>query len=261
MTRDMASELRADRRRIAAATVETVIESGRFSWTEHWNRTLLSLDLQPVSASLPHGSFRPAVFSYAYLRLLDAVEQALRHRQPRAVFLENAHHLFGTAQEDIGTTAAHAISGLAKRTMTPHVLIGAYDMLRHIPEDFPLRVIELRRYRWHDVHDRRFFRSIVADVATMLPGRVEAELTDGAEYLYERSAGCIGTLRDWLVRALYGSMSSGAGGLAWEHMEAAAPGVAESATIAADAIAGEQSTAELRNRLYPPLPLQLAAAS
>lgn len=261
MTRDMASELRADRRRIASATVETVIESGCFSWSEHWKRTLLSLDLQPFSATLPHGSFRATMFSYAYLYLVDAVEQAIRHRQPRAVFIEDAHHLFGPAREDIGTTAAHAVGEIAKRTMTPHILIGAYDMLRHLPENFLLRVIELRRYRWHDVHDRRFFRSIVADLATMLPGHLEGDLADGAEYLYERSAGCIGTLHNWLVRALHCSMSSGVGRLSWEHMEATAPAVAESATIAADAIAGERLTADLRTRLHPPLPLQMAAAS
>jgi hypothetical protein len=84
---------------------------------------------------------------------------------------------------------------------------------------------------------------------------------DGADYLYERSAGCIGTLHNWLVRALHYSMSTDAGSLTWQHIEATAPDMAESTTIAADAIAGERLAADLRNRLHPPAPLHMAAAS
>jgi hypothetical protein len=59
------------------------------------------------------------------------------------------------------------------------------------------------------------------------------------EYCYERSIGCIGTLKDWLVQALDLALEEGATTLSLNHLEKTAKLTSECIQMAKDAIEGE----------------------
>ncbi|PYI95131.1 MAG: hypothetical protein DME98_17630 [Verrucomicrobia bacterium] len=72
------------------------------------------------------------------------------------------------------------------------------------------------------------------------------------EYLYERSIGCIGVLKDWLVRALVSVSRRNAGSLTRKDLEAHAPSVAQCDKMLSEAAEGEVrllESAEERSRL------------
>jgi hypothetical protein len=60
------------------------------------------------------------------------------------------------------------------------------------------------------------------------------------EYCYERSIGCIGTLKDWLVQALDLALEEGTTTLTLTHLEQTAKLTAECIQMAKDAIEGEE---------------------
>src|SRR5260370_16895334 len=52
-----------------------------------------------------------------------------------------------------------------------------------------------------------------------MPFAQPPDLTNSWEYLYERSIGCVGILKDWLARALATAMRCSAPSLTLKHLE------------------------------------------
>ena len=59
------------------------------------------------------------------------------------------------------------------------------------------------------------------------------------EYLYERSVGCVGILKDWLVRAVAQALSRGTKTLSRRDLESCAPSVSQCERMLSEAIEGE----------------------
>ncbi len=66
------------------------------------------------------------------------------------------------------------------------------------------RSIEICFPRYHPEHedDVRAFKSVLLTFQRHLPLDQEPDLVGRYEYLYERSVGCVGVLKNWLNRAL-----------------------------------------------------------
>jgi hypothetical protein len=148
------------------------------------------------------------------------------------------------------------IKSLANRTKTIHVLIGTYELLafRNLSAQLSRRSIDIHfpRYRVANADDGKAFRTVLRSFAQQLPLSDPPALLNEWEYLYERSIGCVGILKDWLIQTLVSASRRNADTLARKDLEAHALSVAQCDKMLSEAEEGEArlvESAEERSRL------------
>jgi len=229
---------------IPLVAVEAVApESGTFNWKDYYLRLLGALDdpfFGPQSRP-PGPGGRPVVVP----TLRRALEQALRQRRPAAVVVDEAQHVMKMANGRRLQDQLDALKSLASLTQTVHVLIGTYDLLawRNLSGQLSRRSLDIHfaRYQRHDAGHVRAFQSVLWAFQRHLPLAVEPDLLGQWEFCYERSIGCVGTLKAWLVRSLALALEQGRPTLGAAHLARTAPSVAQCVRMAADAREGEQT--------------------
>ncbi len=262
---EMLEDLKADPGRLPAVTVEaTPPESRRFSWRSHFKRLLLAMDEPLVDFKrrpnptdrapqmLPlFPNDRGLTADYHY-----AVEQSLRYRRPRAVFIDEAQHLFALASGRSLEDQLNVLKSLANRSNTIHVLCGTYELLRirNLSGQLSRRSIDIHfpRYDATKASDRRTFARILQTFAEQMALPEPPDVMEHWEYLYERSVGCIGILKDWLVRALSAACRQSAPTLTLKHLERSALSVPQCDRLIEEASRGEsqcREDADARSRL------------
>ncbi|MGO9274114.1 MAG: hypothetical protein ACLQOO_28410 [Terriglobia bacterium] len=149
-----------------------------------------------------------------------------------------------------------------------HVLFGTYDLLafHNLNGQLSRRSVDIRfrRYRADQEEDRQSFVNVVHSFAQRLPFAEPPDLAGDWEYLYERSIGCVGVLKDWLVRTLAPALKRGKTSLTRKDLELHAPSVSQCERMLSEAIEGElrlRETAEERGRLRTRLGLTVSNAS
>lgn len=95
----------------------------------------------------------------------DAVEQAIRHRRPVAVMIDETQHLGKIGSGRRLLDQLDVIKSIANRTGTVHVLFGTYDLLalRNLNGQMSRRSIDvhLARYRAEVPEERQIFSNIL----------------------------------------------------------------------------------------------------
>jgi hypothetical protein len=248
LTAELREELEQDRGRLAVVSVEAVApESGSFSWRDHFKRLLLQMneplieykqDLQTgfVMRSPPRP--KPTAGEYRY-----GVEQALRFRRPAAVMIDEAQHLAKIASGRRILDQLDVIKSIANQTQTIHVLYGTYDLLafRNLNGQLSRRSIDIHfsRYRAECAADRKAFVNVLNSFAQQLPVPDPPDLSHDWEFLYERSIGCVGVVKQWLIRALSVALRTGEATLSRRNLVTQAPSVAQADKIVSEASEGE----------------------
>jgi hypothetical protein len=181
---------------------------------------------------------KPTTGEYRY-----GVEQALRFRRPSAVMIDEAQHLAKIGSGRRLLDQLDVIKSIANQTQTVHVLYGTYDLLafRNLNGQLSRRSIDVHfpRYRAECAGDRKAFVSVLNSFARQLPIPDLPDLANDWEFLYERSIGCVGVLKQWLVRALSVALRTGDGTLSRSNLENQAPSVAQADKIISEATEGE----------------------
>jgi len=239
LTQSLISALQTDRGRVPVVSVEAVApESGNFNWRDQFKRILLRMKEPLVGYKLPQPPPRDEE-NELYARLNSktqgaeyryAVEQALRYRRPLAVLIDEAQHLAKMSSGRKLLDQLDVIKSIANLTGTVHVLFGTYDLLafHNLNGQLSRRSVDIhfRRYRADQEEDRKSFVNIVHSFAQRLPFAEPPDLAGDWEYLYERSTGCVGVLKDWLVRALAQALKRGKTSLTHRDLEPHALSVA-----------------------------------
>ena len=197
--------------RLPFASVEVVPpDTGRFHWRDYFSRLLAAMN-EPLiefktarGTGLPPEPHRPPSM-VGSAELGYAVEQALRHRRPPVVLVDEAQHLGKISSGRRLLDQLDVVKSIANQTKTVHVLFGTYDLLafRNLNGQLSRRSIDvhLARYRAEDSEDRQTFINVVRSFEKELPFEDQPDLVSDWEFLYERSLGYVGVLKEWLVRA------------------------------------------------------------
>jgi energy-coupling factor transporter ATP-binding protein EcfA2 len=270
---EMRDELEANPGRLPVVRVEaTPPESRSFSWRGHFKRLLLEMSeplvdykrrLNPAGQVLPvmppFPNDRGVTADYHY-----AVEQALRYRRPRAVLIDEAQHLFSPASGRRLEDQLNVVKSLANRSHTVHVLCGTYELLRirNLSGQLSRRSIDIHfpRYDATKASDRRNFIKVLQTFAEQLPLAELPELAKLWEYFYERSIGCVGILKDWLVKGVSTALRGPSPSLTLKHLERHALSISQCDRLIEEATRGEaqfREDAGARSRLL----LRLGLAS
>ena len=221
----LAPQLESEAGQFPFVSVEAIApDNGNFNWRDHFRRMLLQMqepliDYKARSAYVQvdrnaAGQFvaSPRIGTGAQMQY--AVEQALRHRRPAAVFIDEAQHLARVSSGRKLADQLDVVKSIASRTQTIHVLIGTYELLafRNLSGQLSRRSTDLHfsRYRVEQDRDIQVFRNVVLTFQQQLPPEQALDLSDMWDFLYERSLGCVGILKDWLSRSLNTACRAGA---------------------------------------------------
>jgi energy-coupling factor transporter ATP-binding protein EcfA2 len=247
LTQELLSTLESDRSRIPFVSVNTMASlNGNFSWKDHFARLLRQMNEPLIAEKLDgerniRGQFTSA--PRAGFELQYAVEQALRYRRPSAVFLDEAQHLGRIASGRKLADQLDVIKSMANQTKIVHVLLGTYELLafRNLSGQLSRRSLDIhfRRYRCEDASDLEIFRNVLLTFQGQLALPEPCDLSRCMDLFYERSIGCVGILKEWLMRALAAALAEGKPTLLKRHLEQTALLASQCERILIEAREGE----------------------
>ena len=161
-----------------------------------------------VGSRLRSGARRDGAASADEYRL--GVLAWLRERDLRAIVLDEAQHLVRVASARSQADQLDVIKDCVDRSQTPHVLAGTHELSVMVAASEQLarrsRVVHFPPYGVSEDSDRLAFQKIFGQLVLGLPfGEPERswkELRNRVFEVYVGSAGCVGVLKGWLVKAL-----------------------------------------------------------
>ncbi|WP_245911879.1 TniB family NTP-binding protein [Brunnivagina elsteri] len=181
-----------------------------------------------------------------------ALEQALKQRKPKIFFIDEAHHLLAVASGRKLTDVPEAIKSLANITHVLHGLIGTYDLLtlHDIGDQLSRRsiYIHLPRYNAEFQEDREIWHSVIWNFQRQIPTREPPDFLSHWEYLYSRSLGCVGILKNWSRNALGEALNENASTVTLKHLENRALSVGQCRNILKHIKQGEARYAEIEGK-------------
>ncbi|PHD88757.1 ATPase [Bacillus toyonensis] len=209
---EMREELEKDKGRIPIVRTEIVgFDSGKFHWKDYYYRTLeelqeplidhkICLENRNILMKKDYNSKSP------WYALRRSLENAFRFRNPVACIVDEAQHLLKVSGAKSLQNQLDTIKSIANNTKVPHILIGTYELKEffNLSAQLSRRTISIQfpRYRASNLEDYRTFLSIIHMLQKELPLEEEPNLLEHADFIYERTLGCIGILKDWLTRCL-----------------------------------------------------------
>ena len=207
-------------------------DANNFNWKDYYIRALMALDEPSISHKVNYGTqgiyrnllgdlvIEPKIVA-ANLRI--ALENALRQRKPDIFFIDEAQHLGKIASGRKLQDQMDSLKSLANITGVLHGLLGTYELLsfRNLSGQLMRRSIDIHFQRYYaDVpEDVQSFKSVLLSFGRQMPVKEMPDLVGNWEYCYERSLGCIGSLKDWLTRALKDALDENAPTVTAKHLQ------------------------------------------
>jgi archaellum biogenesis ATPase FlaH len=220
---EMLKELDADPGRFAVIGIEAIPpDYGNFNWKDFYTSVLEKLDepciadkIKPSKLKANDNTYKSQVTSRvtSATGLRQATEQALKHRRPSTLLVDEAQHLAKMSSGRKLQDQLDSIKSLASRTKIPIVLIGTYELLsfRNLSAQLSRRSVDVhfRRYCAEQNDEIKAFKNVLWSFQRHLPLSEEPDLVGDWDYFYERSVGCVGVLKDWITRALAKALKDG----------------------------------------------------
>jgi hypothetical protein len=177
-------------------------------------------------------------------QLRHALEDAVARRGVRAIIFDEAQHLMKVAGGAKLLDQLEWLKSMSNTMGVVHVLVGTYDLLdlRNLSSQVARRGhdIHFPRYQFQQEADQIAFQRTLRGLLEHVPLQMDLQnLMNHWYYFYERSIGCIGVLKDWLIRTLSDALHSGADTLMLEGLQAHALSNAKLERMATDAAAAE----------------------
>lgn len=255
-----AADMRSDPGFIPVAGVEAVPAEREFKWDDYFHRALVALD-EPLieykvdydQRGIQNSGTDVSLLSKRAKLLRQALENALKYRKVRVFTVDEAEHINNMVRGRTIENQLNIIKSLANLSQTVHVLAGSYRILnfRNLDGQLSRRTvnIELPRYKLSIKQDRARFKSVLSQFLRKLNVSDHDAIMKEWQFFYEHSIGCIGTLKDWMTRALTRHLILGDDALELRHFEQTALSASQCLVMAREAIEGEkQLEAEKREK-------------
>jgi hypothetical protein len=221
--------MRADPGHIPIVLVEAPSpDNGSFHWGDFYVR-FLEAAVEPMVDTKSIEIFeqelrerRRKAGTFAELR--RAVEHCIRYRGTKVVIIDEAQHLTKVPNARRLQDQLDTIKSLASLSGVLFAMVGTYDLLTLLNQNGQLarrtRRIHFPRYNLDHQADRLAFQNILGMFESRLPFPGAGILGQHQEYLYQGCLGCVGTLKDWLRRALAHAVEAGQKSLKPADLEA-----------------------------------------
>lgn len=201
-------------------------ESGETSMKDAYFSILHVLN-QPFALALQSNVLRPHVPSYSHPSpvLRQGLAAAIELRQTKMLLLDDADNFAGQNSEALKLSEQLGrVSALAKQTGIQCVVALRYDNYRLVQQIAPtlgdFQLIHFPRYNWVAPEQQSQFVKVLEGFDSRLRALAEAnngpgkpafnfELKGEAELWYRGCCGCVGLLKNWLLKALLSAQARG----------------------------------------------------
>ncbi len=216
----------------------------RLGQTAFERRMMVDLNTEPTWEK--KGGRRTASRYHDDPELRYALEETLRTQHVRAVVLDEAQHLMQGSQAATALDQLDWLKSMTNVTGVLHILLGTYSLVHfcNLNGQTARRGLEVHfpRYHFREASDCQAFQNVLLTLLAQVPLTVDqATLLQHWPYVYARSLGCVGVLKEWLVRATALALRDGSEALTLPHLERRALSEAKCARMAADIQEGEQA--------------------
>ncbi|OYD96878.1 hypothetical protein CDG76_08990 [Nostoc sp. 'Peltigera membranacea cyanobiont' 210A] len=251
-------KLESDRARVPVVGIEAIApESRYFNWKEYYTRALITLEEPLIDHKFDYGVRGISRDNFGKINveskvvapaLRRALENALIHRHPDVFFVDEAQHFGKVASGYKLQDQLDCLKSLANMTGILHCLLGTYELLtfRNLSGQLSRRSVDIhfRRYCADSPEDVQAFKSVLLTFQQHLPLAETPNLVDHWEYFYERTLGCIGTLKDWLKRVLSDALDREATTITLKDLQKRALSVAQCQKMFKEIQEGERQLSE-----------------
>ena len=217
-------------------------EDSNFDWNDFYIRALMALEEPMIEKKINRTGTK--------LKLRLALESALRNRHPDAFYIDEAQNFGKVASGRKLQDQADCLKSLSNLAQTRFILCGTYELLplRNLSGQLCRRShsIHFPRYLADSAQDLKAFRSALLTLQNHLPLPEPPDLVEHWEFCYEQSMGCIGILKDLLLRTLSTALERDEGNtvtLKLKDLEQRAWSLEECLVMLREAKEGEQNLA------------------
>jgi hypothetical protein len=219
-------------------------EGELFDRTDYYHTTFKKLGIHTQSAHEKRERANRSPRYHEDPALRNALEETLKRQQVRAVFLDEAQHLMKASNGAKPRDQLDWIKSMTNVSGVLHVLLGTYDLLHfcNLDGQSARRGLEIHfpRYNFQEKDEREAFQAALLSLLRQVPLQIDEQaLMNGWWEFYKRSIGCVGVLKQWLVRAIALALREESEKLEWTHLERRALSDAKCAQMAADVKDGE----------------------
>lgn len=234
ITEEMRPRLEKEKGIIPVAAIEADAPThGGYDFKGHFKQTLRSV-LEPlIDYKIDTGlreittdeNGRPVAKARAsVLALREATEEAFRQRQLKAFFIDEAQHIAKTSSGVTLKDNLDVLKTIANKTKTTHILLGSYELLILLELSAQLtrrsKVIHFGRYEPDVELDVKSYRSVIGNFQLHSPFPQLPNLLPHIDFLIQHSLGCVGVLKEWLLRGVALALETDAESITREHLEA-----------------------------------------
>ncbi|PIE95582.1 ATPase [Bacillus fungorum] len=268
--KSLIKELEENKSKLPLVTVELVSpDSGLFNWKDFYIRTLEVMHEPLIHNKILYKTNEEQNSNKRLVRshsprtapeLRKSIENAFYYREPKVFIIDEAQHFTKMASGKRFKDQLDTLKSLSNLTQIPQLLVGTYEL-----KDFVNLNGQLAR-RTMDVHFSRYdinidndlnnYIGIINGLLGRIPIQVSNEIINEYEYLYERTLGCVGILKDWLVRALKISLEENSDVFTLQHLERTALSINKISKLLDEIMLGEslfierkETIKEIRNKL------------
>lgn len=211
--KNQAGDLAANPGCIPAIRVEAPASGEReFSWRLFFKRILdeleCELDAPRTAYGIAPGTGRVVRPRGANLNTLaglrTSVERSLKSRGARFIVVDEAAHIPRQCHHHLLERQFDTLKSLSNECGVQWILMGSYDLFELISLSGQLarrsHIIHFSRYREDVADDLSAFHGCIKYFGQSLPALKQVDLLKYAEVFHQNTLGCIGILRDVLVR-------------------------------------------------------------
>ncbi|SDT93272.1 TniB protein [Verrucomicrobium sp. GAS474] len=277
---ELGDELLADPSRIPSVIVTACpSENHAFNWRLFYLRVLAGCREIAAQQKIPiefldgRPLFRQMAKADTAAGLREAVCEVLLQRRPRALFVDEAQHILKTGSGEHLQSQLDVLKTLADECKVPIILFGTYSLLIQHEMNGQLgrrsTTIHFPRYRFHVPEELACFDRVLATFTAKIPTEALPDLMRHRDFLFERSLGCIGMLKETLVRAVNMAISEKAATVTESHLRRSALDARKCEAILREILQGESlfekkaedaAAQRLRSSLQMEVPVREIAA-
>lgn len=167
------------------------------------DRKLYTVCQMPLLPDHPAANHLEGTVTDALRRM---VEQYLRRRRTKYLFVDEAHHIFLGGNSNLLECQFEILKSITIETGVTFLLSGTYKLLDILDQSGQLtrrsEIVHFPRYDMRRKVDRDGFRKVLYHLEAHLSKYVPTRIVGDPDYFYRKSAGCLGILKDWLTRCL-----------------------------------------------------------
>lgn len=193
---------------------------------------------------------KAAINSNDIPELREATKEAIPRHGLEILIMDEAHHMLYAGDGAQGSILQEQLVWLKSLSIAApnmlYILVGTYDLLNfgRLNGELSRRCqpIHFPRYQLQREEDCVEFQAALFHLLQKVPLQVDAAtlVKDYWLFFYERSVGCIGILKDWLLRAVSTALSESKDTLTLDWLQDHALQVEQCQQMMIDATEGEQ---------------------